>query len=282
MANHVSRFFQILPCLWGFSFSSPEAAVVSHHGSVPYHHTTPYPPPYGHSTPVYPYHKQNPSSPGYGHSPVAYAHSSPVYGYSTPSPYDHHRPHHHTPTPHHPPHHSPYKSCGYEKAPLCSYNTTKPWCLKDHDYPEYEVKAAAEYHKVALLSAYADVTDLSTHNSVVRPDTIDEETYLCPSQVAYVRPLRAINTDGKWRVIVNNIKVDYEALTQTTRLEECLEEESPCALVPHCHDSKCLQKSVYHRFLVYDPCDTNFPFAVETFQLPASCACHLDDYYIAH
>ena len=36
---------------------------------------------------------------------------------------------------------------------------------------------------------------------------IEEETYLCPSEVGYVRPLRAVNTDGKWRVIVNNIKV---------------------------------------------------------------------------
>ena len=37
---------------------------------------------------------------------------------------------------------------------------------------------------------------------------IEEETYLCPSEVGYVRPLRAVNTDGKWRVIVNNIKVN--------------------------------------------------------------------------
>ena len=35
---------------------------------------------------------------------------------------------------------------------------------------------------------------------------MEEETYLCPSETAYIRPLRAINTDGKWRVIINNLK----------------------------------------------------------------------------
>ena len=37
-----------------------------------------------------------------------------------------------------------------------------------------------------------------------------------------------------------------------------------------------------YRFLVYDPCDQYFPFAVETFKLPASCACSLGAYEITH
>lgn len=263
---------------------SPYPAGPPHHLSHsphPYHPTTPYPPPpYGHSTPVYGH-----SSPVYGPTTPAYGHSTPAYGYSTPAPY--HKPGYskHQVYPAKIPKYGEYESpkhCGYEKAPTCSHNTTKQWCLEDYEYPEYEIKGALEYHKKAVLDLYADVADLNTANSVVRPNTLDEETYLCPSDTSYVRPLRAVNTDGKWRLIVNNIKVDYEKFTQTTRLEECVQYGKPCPLVPHCYDSSCLQKSVYHRFLVYDSCDKHFPFAIESFKLPASCACHLGAYYITH
>ena len=172
--------------------------------------------------------------------------------------------------------------CGYEKAPLCSYNTTKPFCLSDYDYPDYEIKSALTHHKAAVLPLYVDVADLSTVNSVHGPKNLYDETYLCPSETGYVRPLRAVNTDGKWRIIVNNIKLDYEVFTQTTRVEECISYEKGCPLVPHCYESKCLQKSVYHRFLVYDPCDAYFPFAIETFKLPASCSCYVGGYYLSH
>ena len=36
------------------------------------------------------------------------------------------------------------------------------------------------------------------------------------------------------------------------------------------------------RFLVYDPYDHYFPFAIETFKLPASCACHNGPYAETH
>ena len=42
------------------------------------------------------------------------------------------------------------------------------------------------------------------------------------------------------------------------------------------------QKSLYHRFLVYDPYDKYFPFAIETFKLPASCACYNGAYIESH
>ncbi|CAL4068984.1 unnamed protein product, partial [Meganyctiphanes norvegica] len=128
----------------------------------------------------------------------------------------------------------------------------------------------------------ADVVDLNTELSVERPNTLEEETYLCPSETSYVKPLRAINTEGKWRVIVNNIEAHYKTLTQTTRIEECLTSGDACPLVPECYETKCLQKSIYHRFLVYDAYDQYFPFAVETFKLPASCACLLGAYTIDH
>ncbi|CAL4068981.1 unnamed protein product [Meganyctiphanes norvegica] len=200
----------------------------------------------------------------------------------------HHRPHHapaYRPAPSYQPrpsYHKPAPSYKDAGDPACSINNTKTWCLEDEEYPTYEVKAAVDAHFKKVWSLYADVADLNTELSVERPNTLEEETYLCPSETSYVKPLRAINTEGKWRVIINNIEAHYKTLTQTTRIEECLTSGDACPLVPECYETKCLQKSIYHRFLVYDAYDQYFPFVVETFKLPASCACLLGAYTIDH
>jgi len=186
---------------------------------------------------------------------------------------------HHKPlyTPYHPEYKPKHAKVSYKDAPKCAYNSSKPICLYDHDYPEYEIKQAIADNKYKFLELYADVADIDTLSSVYGLETLYDETYLCPSETGYIRPLRAINTNDKWRVIVNNVKVDYDVFTQTTRVEECTTADKYCPLVPTCNKSKCLQKSIVHRFLVYDPYDEYFPFAMETFELPASCACYVDE-----
>lgn len=198
---------------------------------------------------------------------------APTYGYYPQSSYYPHHPHPH--------HHKP--SYDHEPAvPACAANVTVPWCLEDAEYPLYEIQHALEYNAHHVLDLYADVADLNTALSVERPQTLEEETYLCPSVTAYVRPLRAVNTDGKWRIIVNNVEIHYQTLTQTTRVEQCVAQGDACPLVPECYGSSCLQKSIYHRFLIYDPYDYYHPFAIETFKLPASCACLLAAYTLEH
>nr|XP_045615537.1 neurotrophin 1-like [Procambarus clarkii] len=164
--------------------------------------------------------------------------------------------------------------------PACASNSSQLWCLQDSQYPAYEIQHSAEYHYYYLLTLYADLIDLDTAVYVERPKTLAQETYICSSKTSYVRPLRARNVDGKWRIIVNNIQVHNGNLTQTTRIEECLSPGKTCPKVPECYMSKCLQKSIYHRFLVYDQYDNYFPFAIETFKLPSSCACRLGAYKI--
>ncbi|XP_071546599.1 neurotrophin 1-like [Panulirus ornatus] len=227
-------------------------------GSVQYAATAHRQPLYQESQLAYGYHPQ----PAYGHPQPTYYPQPVYYQQAT---------YHSQPTYHHQP-----------AVPACAANTTETWCLEDPDYPEYEINHALQYNVHHVLALYADVAGLSTPLSVERPKTLKEETYLCSSETSYVKPLRAINTDGKWRVIVNNVNVHYQTLTQTTRIEECLTSGDACPLVPECYESKCLQKSIYHRFLVYDPYDQYFPFAIETFKLPASCACLLGAYTIDH
>jgi len=203
------------------------------------------------------------------HPPPRYHHHRPrPHGYSHPPPT-------YAPAPTHKPHE-------YKDIPDCSINNTKPYCLEDEDYPEYEVKHAIAAHKHKFLELYADVADLNTDNSVDRLTTLEEETYICPSETAYIMPRRAINTSDKWRIIINHVKVDYDVFTQTIRVEDCLTAGESCPVVPPCYETTCLQKSIVHRMLVFDPYDHYFPFAIETFELPSACACHVGAYTFDH
>ncbi|XP_053634326.2 protein spaetzle 4-like [Cherax quadricarinatus] len=163
--------------------------------------------------------------------------------------------------------------------PTCAGLTNSTWCLEDERYPENAIKRAIQNHLDNFNSLYTDLVEFETELSIERLNTINK-TYLCPSKTSYIHPLRAQNTEGKWLIIVNNIGVSYKTYIQTVRIEECLTDNNPCPLVPMCYDSKCLQKFIYQRFLVFDPYDLSFPFAIETFKLPASCACLLDSFNI--
>jgi len=239
------------------------------HSSAPAYHPAP--------APAYPkpsYEPESAEEPTYepkpAYKPKPVYHPAPVYHKPTYKP----KPVYH-PAPAYKPHHEP-------EVPACSELTNSTWCLEDTEYPEYEIKHAIQYHLDKFNALYADVADLDTELSVARPNTIDEETYLCPSETSYIQPLRAQNTEGKWRVIINDINVHYKTFTQTARIEECLTSGDDCPKVPSCYESKCLQKSIYHRFVVFDSYDQYFPFAIETFKLPASCACLLGGYTLDH
>ena len=158
--------------------------------------------------------------------------------------------------------------------PGCAKNLSQHYCLDDYEYPVYEIQHAVEYHYAAVAALYKDVL-ASTENSVDRlVDLADEQTYLCGSYTSYVHPKRAINSVGQWRIVVNDVQAHYETLTQTARVEACAHAGQPCPLVPECYHTKCVQKFIYHRFLVYDPYDYYFPFAIESFLMPSSCACY--------
>merc|ERR1711874_113631 len=249
-------------------------AAASVHANAPVYGYTPAPA-YGPAEPVYhttPVYHPSPE-PVYhaapAHHPAAFVHHGGPVHHAAPVHHAvvHHAPVHHAPAAYHEP-----KPDHYEP-PKCSIDNPKTWCLEDEEYPTYEIEHALQYHYEGVQAIYKDVL-ANTENSVDRLKEIVEETYLCPSVTAYIQPLRAVNTDGKWRVVVNGVKAHYETLTQTARIEECTTAGEACPLVPACYETKCLQKSIYHRFLVYDAYDQYFPFAIETFKLPSACACY--------
>jgi len=213
----------------------------------------------------------------YGYTPVPLHHSpAPYHDPYAPAPY--HDPYAPAPYSAHPPLHHPAPESHHEAPPpKCSENNPKTWCIEDPEHPTHEINKAIEYHYDSVQQIYKDVL-ANTDNSVDRLKEIVQETYLCPSESAYIQPLRAVNTEGKWRIIVNHVKAHYNMLTQTVRIEECTTAGEACPLIPACYETKCLQKSVYHRFLVYDPYDHYLPFAIESFKLPSACACYNDIY----
>ena len=153
------------------------------------------------------------------------------------------QPYHPAPAPHAA--HHPAKP-QHEGSPGCSLNTTAAWCLEDAEYPGAEISHAIEYNYAGVAALYKDVL-ANTDNSVDRLVELSQETFLCPSTTSYLTPLRALNTAGKWRVVVNGVKAHYETLTQTARVEECSTAGEACPLVPHCYNTKCVQKNIYHR-----------------------------------
>jgi hypothetical protein len=158
----------------------------------------------------------------------------------------------------------------YVEIPHCAKNTTKSWCLEDSEYPQHEVRQALDQHYQAGVAFYKD-----------KLAKLNDEVYLCPSSAYYVRPFRAINVDGKRRTIVNGAESYGIKYTQTARIEECdVVVGTTCPLVPSCYESKCIQKNIFHRFLVYNPQDYTFPFAIEKFKLPGSCGCVVGAFHL--
>merc|ERR1711981_821355 len=159
------------------------------------------------------------------HQSVVQHHVAPVH-HAVAHPVVHAAPVHHAvahAAPYHPapaPHHE-------YKPPACSIDNPKTWCLEDAEYPTYEIEHALQYHYEGVQAIYKDVL-ANTENSVDRLKEIVQETYLCPSVTAYIQPLRAVNTEGKWRVVVNGVKAHYETLTQTARIEECTTAGEAC------------------------------------------------------
>jgi len=188
---------------------------------------------------------------------------------------------------------STYDYCDAKVAPKCAEGSDLPWCLADEEYPVHELKYAIEYDPL-VLKKYADVADQSADdlvdgitkeqeeafdysfyngNQFDKGNWVGGEGFICPSDVGYVRPLRAKNTEGEWRVIVQ--AEAWPTYTQTQRIESCLFPGAACRTLAPCYHSQCLQKHVYHRMLSFNPCDPYKGLFIDTYKLPSACSCHI-------
>jgi hypothetical protein len=127
--------------------------------------------------------------------------------------------------------------------------------------------------------------------------------YICPSDIYYGRPKRAMNTYGKWKVIVNvdqvpKLHVVHQDLgkkkkrgatydlghdkghhlvykkpyTQTLRLEQCIYPNAPCSYIDSHFHSSCIQKHNFVRLLAWTHEEG---LHIDTFKMPIACSCHI-------
>lgn len=103
-----------------------------------------------------------------------------------------------------------------------------------------------------------------------------EEENTCPAMLLHVNPIRAENTKGHWRVIVQDLK----GVHQRERIIMCLHEESSCREIDYdqCHTSRCSQQLRRRRLLAYDPCHPERGVFVDTFNFPSACSCHTSSF----
>ena len=85
--------------------------------------------------------------------------------------------------------------------------------------------------QVCSFNYFQDL-NIETRISVSNISTLREETYLCPSSVKYVKPVRAINSKGQWRIVLNHLEAKDQFISQTIRVETCNEAGQACPKVP--------------------------------------------------
>jgi hypothetical protein len=73
---------------------------------------------------------------------------------------------------------------------------------------------------------------LNTKVSVANITTLRDETYLCNSKVSYVKPVRAVNSNGEWRIVLNHLKAKHEYIFQSVRVELCQDPGQSCPKIP--------------------------------------------------
>ncbi|KAK2725765.1 uncharacterized protein LOC136031678 isoform X2 [Artemia franciscana] len=217
---------------------------------------------------------------------------------TTPNPIDEPEP---VAEPHHKPgKHDKYAQKPYEKPaycdsrtpPICAKDAPFGYCSIDEEYP-FELLNKLLGESIFLARQYSDLKDQSAQDLVNEVSKKQEESfdysfytgaftfdtthwigpegYICPSDVAYERPLRAVNANGEWRVIVN----DPSHCTQTQRVEICRNPEGACRLLAPCYKSRCIQKFASHRILSFDPCHPEKGLFIDSFRLPSACSCHI-------
>lgn len=272
-----------------------------------------------HHVPQPPHHVPQPHGPVLHHVPQPIPHvPQPVH--HLPKPVALHGPAvHHVEqvlTHHHLKEYHPYQY-DISKIPECAYTNQHyynlTFCLQDDFYPVDTIKHELERNKPLVDRILSDITYQSADNLVdgltkgqeegytykhyygstkhqtytddyqgytYAKEYYKEGGYLCPSDIFYGRPKRAVNTYNKWKVIVNlpdeyyakGYGAGYEKYTQTQRLEQCMYPDAPCSFIDRAFHSSCLQKHNFVRLLAYT---YEEGLHIDSFKLPISCSCHV-------
>ncbi|TRY80618.1 hypothetical protein TCAL_13247 [Tigriopus californicus] len=184
------------------------------------------------------------------------------------------------------------------KIPECAYTNKHyynlTFCLQDDYYPSETIQYELERNKHLVERLLSDITYQSADNLVDGLTKAEEEGYTYEHYYGNQKHQqygpdykRAINTYGKWKVVVNlpdeyyakGYGKGYEKYTQTQRLEQCMYPTAPCSYIDNKYYSQCLQKHNFVRLLAYT---YEEGLHIDSFKLPVSCSCHIGDQHYGH
>ena len=98
---------------------------------------------------------------------------------------------------------------------------------------------------------------------------------VCSSEVKFVEPGVALDSEGKWRLIVQS----PNKMEQTVAVDTCTNPDSPCPGVSECgKKSRCVQRYNYQLLMAIplgEQHQEDCP-SLRAFRLPAGCVCHAE------
>ena len=98
---------------------------------------------------------------------------------------------------------------------------------------------------------------------------------VCSSEVKFVEPGVALDSEGKWRLIVQS----PNKMEQTVAMDTCTNPDSPCPGVSECgKKSRCVQRYNYQLLMAIplgEQHQEDCP-SLRAFRLPAGCVCHAE------
>ncbi|XP_057378565.1 protein spaetzle 4-like [Daphnia carinata] len=165
----------------------------------------------------------------------------------------------------------PVKYCNPNAPPPC-VNKRFGFCISDDDYPDDDIKLATEFSELADKFSSKSIGDDEPVNSLA--NAVNNTG--CVTTSLIVKPLRARNIDGDWRVIVQ----DARNIFQWTLMVVCSNTDASChnpeRITPvFCFNGKCKQLFAVRRLLAFDPCNPDRQVFVDSFKLPTECSCRL-------
>ncbi|CAK9831447.1 Protein spaetzle [Anthophora retusa] len=146
---------------------------------------------------------------------------------------------------------------------ICEHET---YCEDTLNYPIDTILQALE--KNPQLRDYANSDEMDTYTQM--KDELEEEP-LCVSTEQIIFPKLGVTKDMEWKYIVN-----HKNLTQSVRIETCLEQGKPCRVIEGFAEgyyTKCKQKYIYRQLLAIAE---DGSINRESFRFPTSCCCHID------
>lgn len=114
---------------------------------------------------------------------------------------------------------------------------------------------------------------VTTESDIKRLSEQEDLVQNCPSVEINVKPIRAKNMEGDWRIMIQ----DVGFITQVERMTLCLQPQETCHLegssLLGCQRSYCKQLKLARSLLAYDPCNPRKGIFVDDFDLPSDCSC---------